>query len=183
MRLICPSCGAIHSAEAWSGNVDARQCIRLVAELPSSVARNVLPYIALFRPVVPENERGYRGLIWQRALRLTGEVLQLTGAGTVEWKGRPARPIEPAVWGLAMERMLANPPRRLPLESHGYLISIAYELADEADRAREVRHNAAERDGSLRREIAAGRPGEDAPAEPLAPEVLRAIRNKNMGRK
>jgi hypothetical protein len=168
----------MHSIEGWQGNADARQFARVQAELPGSVARACLHYLALFRP----RAEGGRGLIWAKALRLAGEVQLLVAQTRIQWKGQPSRPIDATVWGLAMERLIANPPKKLPLTSHGYLTSIAYDLADEMDRGREVRRNQAERDGSLRREIAAGRAGEDAPAEPLAPEVLRAIRNKNMGR-
>jgi primase-polymerase (primpol)-like protein len=65
------------------------------------------------------------------------------------WK--TARRIDSSIWGAAMERMIERPPRRLPIDSHGYLTSIAYDMADEMDREREIRHNRAERNGSLKR--------------------------------
>ncbi|MDA8140380.1 MAG: hypothetical protein M0036_17170 [Desulfobacteraceae bacterium] len=42
MRLTCPSCGAAHSAEGWTNDAQARQCLLLVAELPSEVSRRAL---------------------------------------------------------------------------------------------------------------------------------------------
>jgi len=184
MKLICPSCGAVASADAWTANADARQCMRMVAGLPGPVARCALPYLALFRPRVPDNERGYRGLIWPKALRLLGELKRLVDQTNVQWKGRPARPIDAVIWGVAMDRMIERPPHKLPIDSHGYLTSIAYDLADEADRAREVRHNQAERDGSLQAAVKVDRPAAPAELEPaMTMAEMKAIREKNMGKK
>jgi len=178
VRWPCPSCGAMHSLEGWQGNADARQFARVNAELPSSVARHSLLYLAMFRP--RSGSGCGRGLIWSKALRLIGELKLLVDQSHIQWEGRPARPIDAVIWGMAMERMIEKPPRKLPLRSHGYLTSIAYDLADEADRAREVRHNQAERDGSLRRRAA----GEDGKPEPvMTREEMRAIRLKKMGGK
>lgn len=183
MKLICPSCGAVASAEAWTGNADARQCLKTVAVMPSSVSRNILPYLSLFRPQY-NGAKGYRGLVWNKALRLAGEVAQLVTETHIQWKGKPARPIDAHLWGLAMERMVNSPPRRLPLESHGYLTSIAYDLANEADQAREMRHNQAERDGSFRSAVMVDRPAAQAELEPvMTMDEMTAIRKKNMGKK
>ena len=151
MKLICPSCGAVASAEAWISNADARQCMRLVTELPGPVARCALSYIALFRARVPDNDKGFRGLAWSKALRLIGELKRLVDQTQIQWKGKPARRIDSSIWGAAMERMIERPPRKLPIDSHGYLTSIAYEMADEMDREREVWYNRAERNGSIRK--------------------------------
>lgn len=179
MRFPCPSCGAMHSIEGWEGNADARQFARINGQLPGSVARHSLLYLALFRPRPVSGCS--RGLIWPKSLRLIGELKQLIDQTHIQWKGKPARPIDAAIWGMAMERMVENPPRKLPVESHGYLTSIAYDLADEADRAREVRHNRSERDGTLRRKLAGGRTDGDLEAT-MSQDQMRAIRNKNMGR-
>lgn len=182
MKLVCPSCGAVHSAEAWTSNADMRQLVGIISGMPTSVARNVLAYIALFRPPVPETDKGYRGLSWGRALRLAGEIDRLVKETHISWKHKPARPIDAARWGMGIERVISNPPRDLPLTHHNYLRSIAYGMADDADRTAEVRRNQSERDGTLQRELAAGRAPADSPEAPLAPDVLRAIREKNMGK-
>lgn len=176
MRFPCPSCGAMHSIEGWQGNADARQFARINAELPGSVARHSLHYLSLFRP---RTDAGGRGLIWSKALRLVGELRLLVDQTQIQWKGRPSRPIDAAIWGMAMERIIENPPRKLPLTSHGYLTSIAYDLADDADRSREVRHNLSERDGTLRRSIADRREQGGEPEPILSVEEMKKISEKN----
>ncbi len=143
MKLICPSCGAIHSAEGWLSDADARQCLRIVAELPWEVSRRSLHYIALFRP------RSGRGLQWGKALRLLGELQDLVKTKFVQWDNQPARPCTSGTWGQAMEKMIGFPPKRLPLKSHGYLKSVAYEIADETDRSHEKKIIAAEQSGNI----------------------------------
>ncbi len=116
MRLICPSCGAIHSAESLANDAEARQCLLIVAELPVDIARRALPYLALFRP-----SGGKRGLIWSKALRLLHELQQMVVDSYIQWDRQPARPNSAQAWAQALERLLQRPPSRLPLTSHGYL--------------------------------------------------------------
>ena len=142
MKLTCPSCGAVHSAEAWANDAQARQCILIVAELPSEVSRRAVGYLSLFRPM------SGRGLVWSKALRLLSELKTLVSQAHIQWDKKPARPNLSMAWGEAMERVIQVPPKRLPLKSHGYLTAIAYEIADEMDRSNEVKRNAAERTGN-----------------------------------
>lgn len=146
MKLVCPSCGAVASAEAWANDAAARQCLRIVAELPGDVGRRCLPYLALFRPL------SGRGMSWQRCLRLLSELAGLVNDSYVQWESRPARPNSAAAWTQAMERMIQQPPRQLPMRNHNYLRTIAYEIANESDRQAEVRHNKAERSGDVPQE-------------------------------
>lgn len=132
MRLICPSCGAIHSAESWMNDSLTRQCLIIVAGLPWEVSRRCLSYLALFRPVT-------RGLAWSKALRLLSELQDLVRAPQIQWERKAARPNSVTAWGLAMERMIEKPPKRLPVTSHGYLRSVAYEIADDMDKTAERR--------------------------------------------
>ncbi|MBI5550725.1 MAG: hypothetical protein HY911_04400 [Desulfobacterales bacterium] len=175
MRLTCPSCGAVHSAEAWTNDGQARQCLLLVAELPTEVSRRAVPYIAMFRP------SSGRGLQWSKALRLLAELRQLVMDAQIQWDRRPARPNSAQAWAQAMEQVIQHPPRRLPLTSHGYLHSIAYDLANEADRRQEIRHNEMERAGRLPEQT---REHVDTPMEePLMTlEQMRAIREERMGK-
>lgn len=147
MRLVCPCCGGIFSAEAGTSDAHCRQVFRLLAELPTSVSKPVMHYLAMFRNPDP----GSRGLRWDKVSRLLAEVSTLAREATIAWQAKPARPNRPEFWGRAMERMVEQPPRRLPLKSHGYLNAIAYEIANDADRADETRRNLAERDGTARR--------------------------------
>lgn len=126
MRLICPSCGATHSVEAWTNDPEAREALAIAAGLPREVARWALPYIALFRP-----EK--RALTWKRARRLLEDLRDLVAAPEVQWNQKPPRPNPPAAWARALEQICAHPPKRLPLESHNYLRAIQYGIADEID--------------------------------------------------
>ena len=183
MRRVCPACGAIISAEAWENDANQRQFDAIISRMPTSVSRSITAYFSLFRPLVPADLRGYRGLSWSRALRLAGEVNQIIKETHISWKHKPARPIDAAQWGMAIEKIVANPPRDLPLTNHNYLRSVAYGIADDSDRAAEVRRNKMERDGTLRAKVASHRKDSEVPSGPLSPEVLRSIREKNMGKK
>jgi len=130
MRLICPSCGAMHSAESWLNDADARQCMILTADLPWDVSRRCFNYLALFRS-------GARGLVWGKTLRLLSELSDLMKAAEISWEKKPNRPGSARIWGMALDKIIEHPPKRLPLKSHGYLRAIAWEIADEADKGRE----------------------------------------------
>jgi hypothetical protein len=90
---------------------------------------------------------------------------------------------------MAMERMIEHPPKRLPLKSHGYLRSVAYEIADEADRKVEVKKNQKERKGNPhRRPSGEHRRHSREGGNPVAPErvsleTMKDLRRKNMRKK
>jgi hypothetical protein len=125
MRLICPSCGATHSAEAWDNDAQARAVVEIVAALPREVARWSLHYLALFRP------QG-RALSWTRARRLLEALRALVEASEMVWAQEAPRPNDPRAWAAAMEQLCAHPPRTLPLANHNYLRRMAYSLAGRA---------------------------------------------------
>ena len=131
MRLICPSCGAMHSAEAWTNDEDARQVVATIAELPRDVARWALPYLGLFRPKA-------RVLSWKRARRLVEELRDFAMAPEISWKGQPPRPNAPEAWARGLEQISVRPPGDLPLQGHNYLRAIVYGLADEMDKRKEA---------------------------------------------
>ena len=135
MRLVCPSCGACHSAEAWLHEEEARAAMAVAVELPRGVGRWALAYLALFRPQTAD--RGPRALGWKRVRRVLEEIRDLVAAPEIAWAQKAARPNSPEVWARAMEQMCCHPPSRLPLKNHNYLRTIAYDLADEMDKARE----------------------------------------------
>jgi hypothetical protein len=167
MRMICPSCGACHSAEAWDNDGQARECIRLVAEMPSGVARRTLGYLAMFRPA------GGRALQWRRALTLTSELKELVEAGMIQWDNHPARQNRPEFWSEGLERILTRPPKSLPLKNHNYLRSIAWDIANEVDRNHEVQENK-----KISKGVNPHRQGEQKPAgepERISPEELKRI--------
>jgi hypothetical protein len=144
MRLTCPGCGAIGSIEAFTADDHAKRALMAVTTLPAPVAALVLGYLALFRP------GSGRGLTWKRAETLVLSLQALVTASHIQWDRHVARPASPAIWAEALQRISANPPRRLPLKSHGYLTAMAYDLADEADRKTETARNQTERTGQFR---------------------------------
>ena len=169
MKLVCPSCGAVHSAEAWQNDPVARQCLKLAGEMPHNVSSRCFAYLALFRPPG-------RSLQWKKALRLLAELKEWATLPYVQWEKKVARPNSAKAWGEAMERMIEHPPKGLPLKSHGYLRAIVYDIADEMDRQREVKRNKTERETGKRRSRKTGKP------ERISTEIMRDIRRKNMRR-
>jgi len=166
MRLICPECGATYSAAAGTADANIRQCVMLAAGMPNSVSNRVFHYLALFRP-------GSRPLQWAKVLRLLAEIDDLIKTGHIQWKQHPARPIDAYLWGLALERMIEQPPKQLPLKSHGYLRSVAYWIADESDQQAERQQVQQERTGQARRQA-------DHPEEPerIDVDVMKRITDK-----
>jgi hypothetical protein len=128
MKLICPSCGATNSAESWVNDALARQCLKIVGDLPYDVSKRCLAYISMFR-----SDTG-KSLAWVKALRLLAELQTEVGAAYIQWDKKVARPNTAVAWGTAMERVIEHPPKSLPLKSHGYLKAIAYEIADDLDK-------------------------------------------------
>ncbi len=132
MKLTCPACGAVASAEAWVNDASCRQFMDELTRLPGPVQVRTLPYIALFR-------KSKRGLSWPRALRIIKTLSELVHEGTVQWDGGELRPAPPYLWAEAMDRTIDRSPKAL--ENHNYLRKIAWEMAEKlaakAERERE----------------------------------------------
>ncbi len=172
MKLICPSCGAVHSAEAWQNDPVARQCLKLVSEMPHAVGSRCFAYLALFR------KQG-NSLRWKTVLNLLFDLKTRASKPYVQWKGQVARPSSAAIWGQAMDRVIENPPPSLPLKTHGYLRSAVYDIANNLDRKTEVKKNQSERDGSFHPR----QPSEVQEPERITGEEMKAIRRKNFSKK
>lgn len=123
MRLICPSCGAIASAEAWQNETTVRQFLGVLEKLPGVVRDRALPYLGLFR------SGRKTGLSWPRALRVLSGLVDLVEPGTVHWDGGETRPCPPAVWAAALDALLARRPT--DLENHNYLRRVAWDKAEQ----------------------------------------------------
>jgi hypothetical protein len=141
--------------------------------MPHDIGSRCFAYLSLFRSPG-------RSLQWKKVLRLIVELRELTTLPYIQWEKRVARPNSAQAWGMAMERMIECPPKRLPLKTHGYLRSVAYEIADETDRGREVKKNQNERTGNPhRRHSGESRNPEKAEPERITVEDMKAIRKKN----
>ncbi len=127
MKLICPGCGAIASAESWTNDANCRETLLIISRLPSPLPKSTLGYISLFRP-------GKQSLTWKKALRLVQELEELAGKGYVHVQGRVDRNCSAAIWSRAMEQMVEQRAGlKLPMPNHNYLAKVAYDLADTAD--------------------------------------------------
>lgn len=127
MRLICPSCGACCSAEAWGNDAKAREVLAAIAamEQPTLVVR----YLGLFRPAS-------RGLAWDRAGRAVADLRGLLGAAELAWKGGRPLPVRPGLWFSAMEIVVEKEAAGKlvrPLKDHNFLKAVAYDLAAKQD--------------------------------------------------
>lgn len=141
MRLVCPSCGAIASQEAWSNDTTIRYFQEVLTQLPSPVLRQTLTYLGLFR-------QGTNALPWKRALILARDLKALVETGSVHWQGGETRPCNAEIWGKAMEAVITAKP--VGLKNHNYLRKCAWdmaaELAAKAETARETARQRRTRD-------------------------------------
>lgn len=166
MKLICPSCGATHSACAWLSDSIARQSLIIAGSMQYDISSRCFAYIALFRPPG-------KSLQWRKVLKLLTELQELVSIPEISWKNGQARTNSARIWGIALDRIIENPPNRLPLKSHGYLTSMAYEIANDLDRQAEVKQNESERRGITRREHTQSEP------ERISFEEMKKITSEN----
>jgi hypothetical protein len=144
VKLICPSCGAVASADAWANDVNCRETMLVISRLPAPLPKAVLGYLSLFRP-------GKQALGWKKALRLALEIEQLVATGYVHVQGKVDRTCPPSMWARAMEQMVEQRGAlRLPMASHNYLSKIAWDLADSADYGKEKKQISAAQNNRVR---------------------------------
>lgn len=122
MKLVCPSCGATASAEAWTNDAAVRYALEALVLLPAPVIVNTLPYLGLFR-------KGKNALPWKRAQVLIRSLKELVATGTVHVQGGETRPCNAAIWGAAMEASIDARPKGL--KNHNYLRQVAWDKAAE----------------------------------------------------
>jgi len=141
LKLVCPACGAHASAEAWENDTEARRALDVARGLP----KGALAYVGMFR------KPGGGGVRWTTARKRLQELVRMVNSGWIQVDKNPARQASVSVWKEAIARMLDNPPRRLPLKNHRYLMQVVYDIADSSDREAEVTRNRAERQGNPRK--------------------------------
>ena len=133
MRLICPACGAISSAEAMGNDALVRETMAMIVKLPHPLPSAVLlSYLPLFRPSAE------RALSWKKAKRLVTEVEELITPGYVSVQGKIDRDCPSRIWAAAMDAMAVNPTIKRPMKSHNYLRQVAHDLAEKEAGERET---------------------------------------------
>ncbi|MEW6490727.1 MAG: hypothetical protein AB1578_22795 [Thermodesulfobacteriota bacterium] len=174
MILVCPSCAATHSAEAWITDAAIRETLGAAVKLPKPVQEQLWPYLALFRP--PQ-----RALSWVRARRLVGELHELVGAGRVSWEKEADRPCTPELWARGMAEMVGRKGGfKAHFTGHNYLRKVVWDLADQADREVEARRSRAEREG--RRPAPSDRSDRSDGADGEAPVNVRELLGELAGK-
>lgn len=133
MLLVCPSCGATASAEAWNNDAAIRYTIDALLQLPTPVRLQALSYLGLFR-------QGTKALPWRRALVIARSLNELVAEGTVHWQGGETRPVNAEIWGKAIEATLASGPKGL--KNHNYMRKCAWDLAAELAAKQETKREA-----------------------------------------
>lgn len=137
MQVVCPCCNTEFPIEAGLIEADGKRLAAIMAELDPSVGRALIGYLRLFKPAKA-------ALRMARAAKIARDVADLISAGHVcrDERCGVRRASPPMLWAQGMEQMAAQRDRlTLPIDSHGYLRSIVFGLADKADvaveRARE----------------------------------------------
>ncbi len=144
MRLTCRNCGLHGSIEHFSDDAEARafvDALRGVNGIPNSA---VLGYVRLFAPLK-------RGMSWDKARLILGDLIAMVEAGAVEHYGKRT-PASRAMFGAAIQQMLDGRDRlTLPLTSHGYLTKIIIGASPKAAADEEQRVEYGKRIESARR--------------------------------
>jgi hypothetical protein len=137
MKLVCPSCGATASLEAWRNDTAIRYFMERLIQLPGPVLAHVPAYLGLFR-------KNGKAVPWERALTLIKKLKDLVAMDTVQWEREETRPITTAIWAQAMEATIEAAPKGL--KTHNYLRHVAWEKAEElASRREQDRENERQR--------------------------------------
>lgn len=165
-KILCPFCGQTSSPDEWSG--EDKTLLRAALRMPAIMADDCIKYLAMFRPLKSRLSKA-------KGIKLLEEMQQLVTSPHVQWKTMPARPNRPDFWAAALKQLFDRK-LQLPLSSHGYLRSIAYDLADKEDRENEYRRNRSERDGTFRKV-----PEHSPDPEPMTLDEIQAIRKANYG--
>lgn len=152
LKGVCPSCGAHLDIAAAVNDADGRRFVELMRQVPGPLVRPLLGYLYLFRP--PKT-----ALRWSRMVSLTQELLPMIQSARIEHgHARYVAPV--AVWAEHMTALADNPPAslRLPLKSHGYLLSIMAGACEKAAARAE------QRDIERKRNAGAAAAGGDEPS-------------------
>lgn len=141
----CVRCGYKAPLLSFIDAAEYGQFLALYSKMSASVQKQYLKYLSLFQPT-----SGCK-MQHSKVERITSEFLALVAKGYVSEKGKADRACPPHLWGLAMERMQEQSATlRLPMKTHGYLCTIAYTLADDADSKGERKLRTEEANGTTR---------------------------------
>lgn len=121
---VCPGCGLRADLDVFCVQADANQALAAALALPAPLGGRVLRYLRLFSP--PN-----KVLAGNKTVRLLAELADTIKSAQISRRGVAyAAPL--GLWETALDTVLGQPPDVLPLNSHGYLFQVAWNLADRA---------------------------------------------------
>jgi len=134
LTVSCPECGAHFSLQHAMENADGRRFIGLLSEVQPMIVRPLIRYLTLFKPVK-------QGMRWSRMYTLALELVPMIKEAQVKHNGT-SYVVPPQKWADTMLDLVENMPAtlRLPLKSHGYLITILAGDAESAAAKQEQKH-------------------------------------------
>lgn len=145
LNLSCPECGAQFDLGQAMEDADARRLLEWVTRIPPVAVRPYFRYLRLFKPAK-------QSLRWSRMLTLTREIAPMIEAAQIE-RNHASYVVPPQQWADAMTELAERPPAslKLPLKSHGYLLSIlatqAEKSASQSEQKREEKRRFVGREG------------------------------------
>ncbi|KJR98770.1 MAG: hypothetical protein VR65_19910 [Desulfobulbaceae bacterium BRH_c16a] len=132
----CPRCLYKASLISFIEAAGDGKLIPVFQKLPAGVQAYYLSYMSLFRP------KSGSAIQLDKVARLTADLVELVTLPYVHVQGRVDRPCTSKTWAMAMEQMIEQAPGlTLPMKNHNYLKSIAWDVADKADRNAEKTHD------------------------------------------
>lgn len=132
MQGKCPACNASFSLDVAFAIDTGREAILTALKMPAPLALLIAKYLGMFRAAG-------RALSFDRMERLMRELQPMFEAQTVTRNGTTRR-CPPDLWQQALERVIEQRDigkLQLPLKTHGYLLEIAFALADQVEAKQE----------------------------------------------
>ncbi len=136
MELTCPCCKTRFPLQAGFLEADGLELAALYGALDPDTARAMDVYLMLFKPKKT-------CLSNKRALTLASELAPFILNGRFKRSGE-SYAAAAADWAAAMDKLVAHPPSKLPLKTHGYLVEVVIgTLADRINKERAERDDLA----------------------------------------
>lgn len=153
---VCPGCGLRADLEVFCTQADVNKALAAALDLPAPLGGRVLRYLRLFSP--PN-----KVLALGKTVRLLVELADTIKSAQISRRG-VAYGAPLGLWETALDTVLGQPPEVLPLNSHGYLFQVAWNLADRAATRQE--RAAEERLRQRPPTLATSQPAPDQPDQP-----------------
>lgn len=147
MKLACPACGAEYTLDVLLAHVachdNARHSIASALKANAALADRLMKYLGMFRP--PKRQLGM-----DRLAALLQELVPMLSEQKVARAGREYSTTLDG-WKQALDTVLANRDAglvKLPLRSHGYLLTILVDACEKGLARDEAQHEARLRGGA-----------------------------------